>query len=402
LSATPPSPHPGRAGEVFAAFARLGLTCFGGPIAHVAYFHQEFVHRRGWLDDARFAQLLSLCQFLPGPASSQLGAAIGLLRAGWIGGLAAFVAFTLPSALALFAFAVLAPQLNRGIGDAVAHGLELVAVTVVAHGLAGMARRLTPDPPRIAIAVAAAVLALAGNGAWTQSLAIALGALLGGWLCRSVPGEAATAWTLPYGRRAALAFAAAFAFGLALALCWPQTGDATPAAWTAAFYRAGALVFGGGHVVLPLLQHAVVDNGWIGAERFLVGYGAAQAVPGPMFSFAAYLGALAPLHAPPALGAALALAGLFLPGFLILLAALPLWTSLVRHRAAARAVAGVNAAVVGLLAAALWTIGEAGVRGAADVAIVAVGVALLAVARVSALWVVLWCVASAIAAALAG
>lgn len=396
-----PQPHVPQAGsarEVFGAFARLGLTAFGGPIAHLGYFREEFVQRRGWLDDARFAQLLSLCQFLPGPASSQMGLAIGLLRAGWRGALAAFVGFTLPSALAMFAFATLAPRLAHGAGGAAVHGLKLVAVVVVAHGLLGMARRLTPDLPRAGLAVGAAALVLASASAWMQLLAIALGALFGRVLCRPDRGEAATAFVLPYGRRAALAFAAAFALGLAFAVAWPQAATATPAALAAAFYRAGALVFGGGHVVLPLLQQAVVDNGWIGADRFLAGYGAAQAMPGPMFSLAAFLGAQAPLPTTPALGAAIALAALFLPGFLILLAALPAWDKLANHPAAASAMTGVNAAVVGLLAAAFYSICGAGVRSPVDVAIAAVGFVLLAVARLSALWIVLWCVAAAVAA----
>ncbi|WP_255322959.1 chromate efflux transporter [Lysobacter sp. K5869] len=402
MSATAPSSPPGTAREVFAAFARLGLTGFGGPIAHLAYFREEFVRRRGWLDDARYAQLLSLCQFLPGPASSQMGLAIGLLRAGWRGALAAFVAFTLPSALAMFAFAALAPRLNQGLGAAAVHGLKLVAVVVVAHGLLGMARRLTPDWPRAALALAAAALVSLSGSAWAQLLAIAAGGVLGRWLCRSARTETASGFALPYGRRAALAFAAAFALGLALALLWPQSASATPTALAAAFYRAGALVFGGGHVVLPLLQQAVVDSGWIGADRFLAGYGAAQAMPGPMFSLAAFLGAETPLAAPAAVGAAIALAALFLPGFLILLAALPAWKTLAGRPAAASAMAGVNAAVVGLLAAALWSICGAGVRGWSDTAIVAVGFALLAVARLSALWIVLWCLLAAVAASLLG
>ena len=384
--------------EVFLAFLRLGLTAFGGPIAHLGYMREEFVHRRRWLDDAAFAQLLAVCQFLPGPASSQLGFAIGLLRGGWGGALAAFVAFTLPSALLLFAFAALAPQLAGGAGQAALHGLKLVAVAVVAHALLGMVRQLAPDRPRRLIAVGAGLLVALAGTAWMQLVAIVLGGALGLWLCRGLPpAPVVQRVPLPHGPRGAAVFAALFLLGLGAALLLPAAGTPGVAGLAAAFYQAGALVFGGGHVVLPLLQQTVVDSGWVGPDAFLAGYGAAQAVPGPMFSLAAFLGAEVPLGLPAAVGATVALLAVFLPGFLLLLAVLPVWARLAPRPRVARAVAGINAAVVGLLAAAfidpVWT---SGIRGPVDLGIATLGFVLLAVARVSALWVVLWCVAASL------
>lgn len=378
-------------------FLRLGLTSFGGPIAHLGYFREEFVVRRAWIDEARYAQLLAICQFLPGPASSQMGFAIGLLRAGWRGALAAFAGFTLPSALLMLGFAGIAPRLAHGAGAAAVHGLKLVAVAVVAHGVLGMARTMTPDAPRLAIAALACVLVAVAGTASAQVAAIAAGALLGAWWCRGADGRDGAPLPVRYTQGVALALIGVFAAGLALALSWP--GDApTPAAMAAAFYRAGALVFGGGHVVLPLLQQSLVDTGWIGAGTFLAGYGAAQAVPGPMFSIAVYLGAEVPTGWPPVASGLLALAALFLPGFLLLGAALPSWQRIAGLRRAAPVLAGVNAAVVGLLAAALydpvWTQGIAHWR---DVAIVAVGFALLLRLRAGALWAVAWCVAASLA-----
>ncbi|WP_223877937.1 chromate efflux transporter [Luteimonas sp. MC1825] len=390
---------PGRLREVFLAFLRLGLTAFGGPLAHLGYMREEFVQRRRWLDDAAFAQLLAVCQFLPGPASSQMGFAIGLLRGGWGGALAAFVAFTLPSALLLFAFAALAPHLADGPGQAAMHGLKLVAVAVVAHALLGMARKLAPDVTRVLIAVAAGLLVALAGTAWMQLLAIALGGALGLWLCRGLPPAAAMARVpLPHGTRGAAVFAALFLLGLGAALLLPADGAPGAANLAAAFYQAGALVFGGGHVVLPLLQQTVVESGWVGLDTFLAGYGAAQAVPGPMFSLAAFLGAEVPLGLPAAVGATVALLAVFLPGFLLLLAVLPLWARVAPRPRVTHAVAGINAAVVGLLAAALYDpVLASGIRGPADLAIAALGFLLLAVARVSALWVVLWCVAASMA-----
>lgn len=393
----PASPTPGTPTEVFRAFLKLGLTSFGGPIAHLGYLREDFVQRRRWLDEAHFAQLLAVCQFLPGPASSQMGFAIGLFRGGWRGALAAFVAFTLPSAMLMFAFAALAPYLDHDIGVAAVHGLKLVAVVVVAHGLLGMARQLTPDVQRVLVAVGTFALIVITGNAWMQLAAIASGAILGLLLCRQVPAPKAAVFPVSYGTGAAAVFLTIFLVLLAGALLLPGAGGPSPVALAGAFYQAGALVFGGGHVVLPLLQQSVVEPGWIAPESFLAGYGAAQAVPGPMFSFAAYLGAAVPLGYPAAVGATIALLAVFLPGFLLLLAVLPVWARLSQRPWAASTMAGINAVVVGLLAAAfydpVWT---QGVRGPADFVIAAIGFALLLAARVSALWIVLWCVAASV------
>ncbi|WP_223619095.1 chromate efflux transporter [Lysobacter sp. ESA13C] len=392
---------PGNAREVFRVFLRLGLTSFGGPIAHLGYFREEFVRRRGWLDDASFARLLSICQFLPGPASSQLGFAIGLLRAGWRGALAAFLAFTLPSALLMFGFALYAPQFLHGpVGSAVVHGLKLVAVVVVSHGLVGMARSLTPDLQRLAIAAGACALVLLADGAGWQFVAILGGGMLGAWLCRPAAFDAAATPPLRYGRRLAGACFVVFLVALACSLI-PSGSAPSLRGLAGAFYRAGSFVFGGGHVVLPLLKDELVVSGWIGADTFLAGYGAAQAMPGPMFTLAAYLGASLDLGPPPWLSAGVALMCIFLPGFLLLVAALPAWTALVSRPWAARTVAGINAAVVGLLAAALYDpVWREGVSGLADAAIVAVGWVLVWRLRLSALWVLAWCVGAAVAGSL--
>jgi len=384
-------------GEIFRAFLKLGLTSFGGPIAHLGYFREEFVRRRGWLDEAHFAQLLAVCQFLPGPASSQMGFAIGLFRGGWAGALTAFLAFTLPSALLMFGFAVLAPHLGVGAGAAAVHGLKLVAVVVVAHGVLGMIRALAPDAVRALITVGAVTLVVLTQSAWMQLGAIALGGLAGRWLCRGVTAPAMAVFPVAYGRRRAAVFLCLFLVGLAAAIALPPGADPSVSRLAGAFYRAGALVFGGGHVVLPLLQQSIVEPGWITQDAFLAGYGAAQAVPGPMFSLSAYLGAEVPLGMPAAVGAVVAVLAVFLPGFLLLLAVVPVWGGLAQRPWAAGAMAGINAAVVGLLVAAfydpVWT---QGVRGPVDFAITSIGFALLAAARISAIWIVAWCVAASL------
>ena len=395
-------PDRGSAAEVLRAFLGLGLRSFGGPIAHIGYFHREFVERRGWLDDARFAQLIAVCQFLPGPASSQIGFAIGLLRAGLPGALAAFVGFTLPSALLMLAFATAADVFADGSGAALMHGLKLVAVCVVAWGLLSMARRLTPDLRRVLLAAAACALLLVWREPLVQLLAIAAGGLLGAVLLRNVETRSLDRSALPIRWTSSAALLVAYGGLLVLSFAIPANDRSLVALW-AAFYRAGALVFGGGHVVLPLLEESVVSTGWLDLDTFLAGYGAAQAVPGPMFSVAAYLGAMAATDGPASAGAVIALAGIFLPGFLLLLAVLPVWNALTRIPAASRAVAGVNAAVVGLLAAALYDpIATQGIASSSDVLIVAIGFAVLAVPRANALWVVLWCVGASVGVAALG
>ena len=357
--------------EVLRVFLRLGLTSFGGPIAHLGYFRAEFVTRRGWLDERAFADLVALCQFLPGPASSQVGFAIGLMRAGFSGGLAAWAGFTLPSAIALTLFAYGAAALTGPAGEGLLHGLKLVAVAIVAQAVLGMARSLAPDGPRATIAVLAIVLMAFAPGGFSQIAAIVGGGLAGLLVCRREVGAGLEAGSSPVSRRAGLVALAAFFVVLALSFL---PGRASPLALLAAVYRSGALVFGGGHVVLPLLRAAVVAPGFVSDSAFLAGYGAAQAVPGPLFTFGAYLGAIA--NAPPGgiFGAALALIAIFAPGVLILMGALPFWRALSVRPEARAAMAGVNAAVVGLLASALYNpVWTGAVHNPADFAVAAAG-----------------------------
>lgn len=399
----------GSATEVGAAFLKLGLTSFGGPIAHLGYFRREFVERRRWIDEEHFGQLLGLCQFLPGPASSQLGFSLGLLRAGWPGAFAAFVGFTLPSALLMFAFAVSNEFLSGALGGSAVHGLKLVAVAVVAQGVLGMTRTLTPDPPRAMMAAVSAGLVVISGSAWMQLVVVAGGAVLGPWLCRPRLGSTplgspisgspttasetpAAAFTLPYGRRLGSILLLSFGALLTLALLVAPTTSPTGQV-AGAFFRAGALVFGGGHVVLPLLEHSVVDPGWIDNGTFLAGYGAAQALPGPMFTFAAFLGER--LHYGPGgiSGAIVGLLAIFLPGLLIVAGVLPYWQTLSAKDTTARSLAGVNASVVGLLAAALYDpVWVSTVKGPSDFAIALIGFVLLVSWKWPAWAAVLWCV----------
>lgn len=388
----PAAARDGRALEVLWAFLRLGLTSFGGPVAHLGYFRTEFVERRRWLDEARYADLVALCQFLPGPASSQVGIAIGLGRAGWGGALAAWAGFTLPSALALVAFAHGVTQWPALSASGAVHGLKVVAVAVVAQAVWGMARALCPDRLRAGIAVAAALLVLAAPTAAGQVGAIVLGGLVGRWALRLAavdPLEPALHRDPGIGRRTGallLALCAALLVGLPVLA---TTLSSTLLHAVAVVYQAGALVFGGGHVVLPLLQAGVVPTGWVDNDTFLAGYGAAQAVPGPLFSVAAYLGAVMPAPLGGAWGAAVLLVAIFVPGFLLVAGALPFWEALRQRTGAQRAMGGIQAAVVGVLAAALydpvWT-GAIGSRADFGLALAAFG--LLVVGRVSPAWVV--------------
>ncbi|HET7410644.1 MAG TPA: chromate efflux transporter [Paracoccaceae bacterium] len=347
--------HPGTAGEVFRVFLGLGLTSFGGPVAHLGYFRDTFVVRRGWLSERAYADLVALCQFLPGPASSQVGMAIGLMRGGYPGMLAAWAAFTLPSAMILLAFAYGAGALEDAVGTGWIEGLKAAAVAVVAHAVLGMTRSLAPDRERALIAVAAMIGAMLVPVAAGQVLVIIVGGLIGlAWLRPAVgPAEEDEVLAAAVGRRAAwLALAAFFALLVLLPVLASATGGTMRL--FDGFYRTGALVFGGGHVVLPLLQAEIVETGLVGRDAFLAGYGAAQAVPGPLFTFAAYLGAV--MQAPPSgvAGAAIALIAIFLPSALLIIGGLPFWDRLRSAPLAQRALSGVNAAVVGLLAAALY------------------------------------------------
>lgn len=340
--------------EVLRIFLKLGLTCFGGPIAHIGYFRDEFVVRRNWIDEHAYADLVGLCQFLPGPASSQVGFSIGLMRAGYLGALAAWTGFTLPSAAILVLFAYGAGALGGPVGAGLLHGLKLTAVAIVAQAVWGMARTLCPDRERASIAAVAALIILFSTASIAQIGAIILGGLAGLWLCRSDAPAQSGHVEMPVSRTVGLITLGMFFVLLAgLPLLRGLTGSAGVALFDA-FYRSGALVFGGGHVVLPLLREAFVAPGWLSDDAFLAGYGAAQAVPGPLFTFAAYLGTVVSPEPHGVAGAALGLVGIFLPGILILLGALPFWDSF-RKRAGAQAMMrGVNAAVVGVLGAALY------------------------------------------------
>jgi chromate transporter len=374
----------GRVGEVFTAFLKLGLTSFGGPIAHLGYFRNEFVERRKWLDEAAYADLVALCQFLPGPASSQVGFSLGVLRGnGLLGGLAAWFAFTMPSALILFAFAMSAAALTGPVAEGLLHGLKLVAVAVVAQAIWGMARTLTPDRARAAIALAAVAIVVFFAGSLAQIAAIALGACAGLWLCRGEAAPISGHLNFPVTR---LRGVIALSLFMALLLIPPAIAPAAGSQGLAlfdAFYRSGALVFGGGHVVLPLLQAQVVAPGWVSNETFLAGYGLAQAVPGPLFTFAAYLGAVVapPLNGPA--GAAIALVALLLPGMLLVYGMLPFWDALRTRPAAQAAMRGTNAAVVGILGAALYSpVWTSAVLTPHDFAIALTGFLLLTVWKV--------------------
>jgi len=374
-------PRPG-AFDIFRIFLRLGLTSFGGPIAHLGYSRRTFVTRLAWLDEAAYADLVGLCQFLPGPASSQVGFALGVSQAGWRGGLAAWAGFTLPSALLLFLFAELQASVQGPAALAILHGLKLVAVAVVAQAVWGMAKSLTPDLQRLLIAAVAAAMVAVVSGSFGQIGAISLGALAGTVFCRGLafsnPPEDALAPTRKTGLAClALFFLLLFLLPGLVAL----TRDHALAVFSA-FYRSGALVFGGGHVVLPLLSEAVVAPGWVSQSDFLAGYGAAQAVPGPLFTVTAYLGAMLKGDPNGWAGAVLALIGIFLPGILILMGTLPFWHGLRAKPLPRAALAGVNAAVVGILAAALvdplW---KSAVGDGRDMALAASGFLLLVWAK---------------------
>jgi chromate transporter len=389
--------------EVLRVFLKLGVSSFGGPIAHIGYFREEFVVRRSWLDEQAFVDLVALCQFLPGPASSQVGFSIGLMRAGYAGALAAWTGFTLPSAIILVLFAYGAGALSGPAGTGVLHGLKLVAVAIVAQAVWGMARTLCPGRERASIAVLSALIILFSSSSLAQIGTILLGGILGLWLCRNAPPMAEGHIAMPVSRRAGLLALAAF-FILLIGLPVLQALNGSPGvALFDAFYRSGALVFGGGHVVLPLLREAFVAPGWVSDDAFLAGYGAAQAVPGPLFTFAAYLGAVVKPSPHGVAGAALGLFGIFLPGILILLGALPFWDSFRTRIEAQSVMRGVNAAVVGLLGAALYNpLWTSSVKTPGDFGVALVGFVLLSVWRAPPLVVVIVSALEGIALALAG
>ena len=400
----PATPAPaGSPGEVLWVALKLGLTSFGGPIAHLGYYERTYVRERGWLTSEQYGGLISLCQLLPGPTSSQVGFLIGLHRAGWMGALAAWTGFTLSSALLMYAFAILAPT-DPGPRrmQAVLHGLMLTAVVVVAQAAWSMSRSLAPDLPRRAIAIAACAPLLYLHSGVAQLVTLVGGAIVGSILCRSV---SLTAPKLPAGLHTRTAWIAFILFlallvGLSSAALFETRG---PAALANIFYRSGAFVFGGGHVVLPLLQQALVPAGWVSDDRFLAGYGFAQAMPGPLFTLAAYLGAAS---APPhqsVLWAIIALITIFLPGLLLAIAGLSLLNRIAAGKVANAVLAGINAAVVGLLAAALYNpVWVSAVRSFVDVTLVVVAFALLQRYKTPPIFIATLCVGASIARSVAG
>ena len=371
--------RPGATWEVFLAFLRLGLTSFGGPVAHLGYFRTEFVLRRKWLDESAYADIVALCQFLPGPASSQTGMALGILRAGLPGALAAWIGFTTPSAVAMVLFAYGVSEVGDLSRAAWLHGLKIVAVAVVAQAVWGMARSLAPDRERASLAVAAALFVFAMPSAWGQIGAIVLGGLIGWRLLSNAAPPPGRHLAIEVGRGTAIfALVMFFALLVALPLVAAATGDQT-VKLIDSFYRSGSLVFGGGHVVLPLLQAEVVPPGWVGNDAFLAGYGAAQAVPGPLFTFAAYLGAVMGPEPNGWRGGAICLVAIFLPSLLLVIGVLPFWDALRRRAEVQSALRGVNAAVVGLLLAALYhPVWTGAIFAPADFAVGLVAFALLA------------------------
>jgi chromate transporter len=373
------TPPPSRAAEVFLAFLAQGLTAFGGPVAHLGYFHREFVQRRGWLTEQAFADLLSLSQFLPGPASSQLGMAIGLRRAGYLGLLAAWVGFTLPAGTAMIALAYLGPRLTEIWGQGAVYGLKVAAAGVVLQALVAMARSLAVGPIRAGMAIGAAAGLIVAHGPVSQIMVLVAGGIAGAILLREpippTPDEGPHPQESMFVPMAALAVFALLLAVLPLLALWTQNPTLGLAS---VFYRTGALVFGGGHVVLPLLQNEIVDRGWIGQQQFLAGYGAVQALPGPLFSFAGFVGAT---WGGWRAGLA-ALAAIFLPSLLLVAGVLPFWDRLKAMAGPRAAVSGVNAVVVGVLAAALWDpVLRQTVHAPGDWALVGAAYVFLAVAR---------------------
>lgn len=386
--------------EILLVFLRLGCTSFGGPVAHLGYFRAEFVERRRWLTDAEYAATIAIAQSLPGPASSQVGFAIGIRRGGWLGGLAAWAGFTLPSALLMLAFASGAHLFADHTGTAVLHGLELVAVAVVAQAVLTMRRTLAPDLPHLAVAALGLVIVLFTPPAWSTPLAVAVGAICG--MALRAPADRAVeppAGSRPARPGASVALLAAFALLLTLSLS-SRAQHSTAGSVLAQLYRAGALVFGGGHVVLPLLAAAVSRHAWLTQPALLAGYGAAQAVPGPLFSIGAYIGAAARPSAHPLLLGFAALIALFLPGLLLMAAVLPFWSRLRAQPWLARVLGGVNASVVGVLAAALYQpLLVTAVRALPDLLIAAAGSVALVRFRVQPWMLVIAMIALSIATA---
>jgi chromate transporter len=384
----------GSALEVLGAFAKLGLTSFGGPIAHIGYFHDEFVVRRRWLDERNFADLVALCQFLPGPASSQFGISVGLLRAGYPGAVAAWFGFTFPSAIAMILFAYGVVAFGDGVGAGWLQGLKIAAVAVVAQAVLGMMQTLAPDRERATLAVLAAALVLAIPSAIGQIGAIVLGGIIGVVLLRDGPARDNGELPIKVSRTVAAGSLVVF-FGLLAAFPLLATVTGNQAiVYFDAFYRVGSLVFGGGHVVLPLLQAEVVSPGWVTDDAFLAGYGAAQAIPGPLFTFAGYLGVVMGPEPNGWQGALICLVAIFLPSFLLIFGTLPFWQALRKRPDARAALRGVNASVVGLLLAALYNpVWTGAINSGGDFALAAAAFLLLYVWKTPPWLVVALCAA---------
>lgn len=365
-----PAPLTISVGTVLLIFLRLGLTSFGGPVAHLGYFREEFVKRRCWLSEQAYADLVALCQFLPGPASSQVGLVLGFTQAGYRGALAAWAGFTLPSAILLILLAIGMSTWHDNVSAGVLHGLKIVAVAVVAQAVWGMARSLCTDTWRVTIMACAACLILLYPAAQVQVAVIVLAGLTGLLCCKSVSSATNSELTISMRRRSGAFLWIAFIVLLLvlplLAKAWPGQ----PLAMIDAFFRAGSLVFGGGHVVLPLLRAEVVPTGWLDDEIFLAGYGAVQAVPGPLFTFAAFLGAAMQPGSGAWIGGLTALVAIFVPSFLLVIGALPYWQTLRRHARTQAVLVGINAAVVGILLASLYNpVWTSAIRQPADFAV---------------------------------
>ncbi|GAB2191642.1 chromate efflux transporter [Sessilibacter sp. MAH1] len=382
-----------QATQLFMTFLKLGCSSFGGPTAHIGYFHREFVEKKAWLSDSQFSQLLAICQFLPGPASSQLGFSIGLHRLGALGAVLAFLAFTLPSALIMFALAFWLPDSNSAWGKALISGLKIVALVVVADAVLSMSKKLCARKGTQIIAVLSLCSLLIWPLYWTQIIVIIIAAGMG--YCFLSPNTNANFHTqhsicVAHSTKIGISFAVLF-FTL-LAIFTLLNFDNALYFTAQTFYNAGALVFGGGHVVLPLLENATVANGAINETAFIAGYGAAQAIPGPMFTFSAYLGALIPSQYPPLVTAVIAVVFIFLPGFILVIAILPLWKTLANYSSSHKIIAGINASVVGILAAALYDpIFTQAIFDKIDLAIAIFGFTLLTLLRLSPIYLVLWC-----------
>jgi chromate transporter len=373
--------------ETFLVALRLGLTSFGGPIAHLSYFRHEYVERRRWLTDDAYADLVALCQFLPGPASSQVGFAVGMRRAGFLGGLAAWLGFTLPSAVLMIAFAFGVTHLSDIQGAGWLRGLKIAAVAVVADAVWKMSRKLCPDRVRSTLAVVAAAMLLlvpmvSLPQAWVQVALILAGAGLGWLLFREPTGSVAIPKSSPYRHAPVIVGLCGFFALLVFLPSLAKLVSSQALDYFDSFYRSGSLVFGGGHVVLPLLEAEVVDNGWMGQDVFLAGYGAAQALPGPLFSFSAFLGAAMKLPPHGVLGGVLCLVAIYLPSWLLVVGVLPIWDRVREAPAVQAALKGTNAIVVGILLAALYQpVWTAAVDGATAFVIALVSGLLLMVWR---------------------